>query len=489
MKEFLWGGATASYQCEGGWQEGGRAESMWDTYLHSNHLENGDVASDHYHRFREDIRMMKEGGHNSYRFSLAWPRIIQNKAGEVNQEGIDFYSALIDTCLEYGIEPMVTLFHWDLPQYLEADGGWLSRETCKAYTHYANVCFDAFGDRVKLWTTFNEPRYYTNSGYLIGNYPPGHQNVQETVISSYYMMLASAMAVKAFREGRHAGQIGIVHSFSPVYTTDESVENVIARRYAENFYNNWILDTAAMGEIPGDLLGALAKTCDLSMMVPEDLETIRKNTVDFLGLNYYARVMIKPYETGETTLIVNNKGKAAKGTSQTIIKDWFEQVRPADSQYTEWDTEIFPEGLCEGIRRVWKKYHLPIYITENGIGLYEQVTDEPVQDNDRIAFMESHIAAMLDAIDEGCDVRGYYAWSPFDLYSWKNGTEKRYGLVAINYEKGLKRIPKKSYGWFKRVIETGGALIHRTSDGESSSPMQSARDTDKQEEAVWEFRV
>lgn len=452
MKDFLWGSATASYQCEGGWNEGNRAISMWDRYLHDNHLENGDVASDHYHRYEEDIRMMKEGGQNSYRFSIAWPRIIKNAEGEVNQEGVDFYNRVIDTCLKYDIEPFVTIFHWDLPDYLEQNGGWLNRQTAEAYAHYAKVCFEKFGDRVRLWTTFNEPRYYTFSGYLIGNYPPGHQDLQETVTSSYYMMLASAMAVKEFRNGGYQGQIGIVHSFSPIYGVDSTVETAIAARYAENFYNNWILDTAALGEIPGDLLAELYGRCDLSMMKPEDLELIKNYTVDFLGLNYYARVMIAPYTTGETTLIVNNKGKQAKGTSQTIIKGWFEQVRPESSQYTEWDTEIFPEGLCEGIRRVWNKYRLPVYITENGIGLYEDVTVERVEDEQRVEFMDSHIRAVMQAKEEGCDVRGYYAWSPFDLYSWKNGTEKRYGLVAVDYEDGLKRKPKKSYYWYRDMI-------------------------------------
>ncbi len=461
MTEFLWGGATASYQCEGGWQEGGRAESMWDKYLHENGLENGDVASDHFHRFREDIRMMKEGGHNSYRFSVAWPRIIKNREGDINPEGIAFYNQVIDACLEYGITPFVTIFHWDLPQYLEAEGGWLNRETCRAYTHFAKVCFDAFGDRVSYWTTFNEPRYYTFSGYLIGNYPPGHQDLQETVTSAYYMMLASAMAVREFKSGKYRGQIGIVHSFSPVYGVDNTVKTKIAMRYADNFFNNWILDTAAVGEIPGDLLGELSKVCDLSMMLPEDLEIIRRFTVDFLGLNYYARVMIKPYETGETTLIVNNAGSKAKGTSQTIIKGWFEQVRPESSRYTEWDTEIFPEGLYEGIRSVWNKYHLPVFVTENGIGLYEDGSADEIDDKERIEFMDMHINAVLNAKDEGCDVRGYYAWSPFDLYSWKNGTEKRYGLVAVDYEGGLERKPKKSYYWFRDVIRSQGKLINR----------------------------
>lgn len=453
MSKFLWGGATASYQCEGGWNEGKRAASIWDNYLHENQFENGDVASDHYHRYEEDIRLMKEGGHNSYRFSIAWPRIISDREGTVNEEGVDFYNRLIDTCLRYEIKPMVTMFHWDLPAYLEETGGWLDRNTADAYAGFADVCFKRFGDRVSLWTTFNEPRYYTFSGYLIGNYPPGHQNLQETVTASYFMMLASAMAVEKFKAGGYAGQIGIVHSFSPVYGVDDSVASQIAIRHGENFYNDWILDVAALGRIPGDLLKELSVCCDLSMMTAEDMKVLRNNTVDFLGLNYYARVMVKPYETGETTLIVNNKGSQSKGSSQTIIKGWFEQVRPADSRYTEWDTEIFPEGLYEGIRRCFKKYHLPIYITENGIGLYEDVTADEVDDRERIEFMDMHIKAVLKAREEGCDVRGYYAWSPFDLYSWKNGTEKRYGLVAIDYEHGLARKPKKSYQWFKQVIE------------------------------------
>ncbi len=439
---------------------------MWDKYLHEENLENGDVASDHYHRFKEDIKMMKEGGHTGYRFSLAWPRIIKNLEGEINQEGIDFYNEMIDTCLENGITPFVTIYHWDLPQYLEELGGWLNRKTCEAYMHYAKVCFDAFGDRVVHWSTFNEPRYCIFSGYLIGNYPPGHQDLQETLTGSYYLMLASAMAVKAFREGGYKGQIGIVHSFAPVYGIDGTVKTRIAMRFADNFFNNWILDTAAMGEIPGDMLGELSKSCDLSIMLPEDLEIIKNNTVDFLGLNYYARAVVKPYETGETTLIVNNAGSKAKGTSQTIIKGWFEQVRPESSRYTEWDTEIFPEGLYEGIRQVWKKYHLPVYITENGIGLYEDVTVDQVEDEERIQFMNMHINAILNAKDEGCDVRGYFAWSPFDLYSWKNGTEKRYGLVAVDYEDNLKRKPKKSYYWFKNVIETRGEAIKREPYGE-----------------------
>lgn len=461
MKEFLWGGATASYQCEGAWQEDGRVESMWDHYLHENNLENGDVASDHYHRFEEDIRMMKEGGQNAYRFSLAWPRIIKNREGEVNEKGIAFYRRVLETCHKYDIEPFVTVYHWDLPQYLEERGGWLNEETCYAYEHYAKVCFEAFQDLVTHWVTFNEPKWFVCSGYLIGNYPPGHKNPQETITAAFHVMYASALGVKAFREGNYPGKIGIVHSFSPVNGVDDTLATKIAMRYADNYSNNWILDTAAKGEIPIDLLSTLSKKYDLSMITEKHLKTIKENTVDFLGLNYYARTLVKPYSEGETTFVVNNTGKKGKGSSKVIIKDWFEQVYDPNSTYTEWDTEIYPKGLQEGLKEVWEKYHLPIYITENGVGMYEDAKVDQIQDDYRIAFMNDHINAILNAKDAGVDVRGYFAWSSFDLYSWKNGCEKRYGLVAIDFEDGLIRKPKKSYFWFKEMIESNAQTIKR----------------------------
>ncbi len=461
MKDFLWGGASASYQCEGAWQEDDRVESMWDHYLHENNLENGDVASDHYHRFEEDIRMMKEGGQNAYRLSLAWPRIIKNREGEINQKGISFYRRVFETCRKYDIEPFVTVYHWDLPQYLEEKGGWLNEETAYAYEHYAKVCFEAFHDLVKEWVTFNEPKWFVCSGYLIGNYPPCHKSPQDTITAAFNVMYASALGVKAFREGKYPGKIGIVHSFTPINGVDGTLATKIAMRYADNYCNNWILDTAAKGEIPIDLLTTLSKKYDLSMITEKHLKVIKENKVDFLGLNYYSRALVKPYSSGETTLVVNNSGKKGKGTSKVIIKDWFEQVYDPNSTYTEWDTEIYPKGLQEGLKEVWEKYHLPIYITENGVGMYEDVTVDQVQDDYRIEFMNDHINAMLNAKDDGVDIRGYFAWSPFDLYSWKNGCEKRYGLVAIDFDHGLVRKPKKSYFWYKEMIESNAETIKR----------------------------
>lgn len=462
MNKFLWGGATASYQCEGAWDVDEKAPSMWDDYLHLNNLENGDVASDHFNRYKEDIRMMKEGGQNAYRFSLSWPRIIKNLEGDINQKGIQFYHDLIDECIANDIEPFVTIYHWDLPQYLEDLGGWQNKITIEKYVHFAEVVMKEYGDKVTYWTTFNEPRWFIFNGYIIGNYPPGEQNPQKTICGAYNVMLASAKAVKVFRDLKMKGQVGIVHSYTPVDGVDGTLETKIAMRDADNFCNNWVLDTAALGEIPADMLAKLRNQgYDLSFILEEELKIIKENTVDYLGLNYYARTLVKPYEKGETTLIVNNAGSKAKGTSVTIVKDWFEAVRDPNSEFTDWDTEIYPKGLYDGLIRAHRKYHLPMFITENGVGVYEDVSVDMVQDDYRISYMNDHINSILNAKDEGVDMRGYFAWSSFDLYSWKNGHDKRYGLVAIDFDNQLERKPKASYFWFKDVIESKGAIIKR----------------------------
>ena len=461
MKEdFLWGSATASYQCEGAWDVDEKEESMWDVYLHENHLENGDIASDHYHHYKEDIRMMAQSSQNAYRFSLSWPRIMK-KDGSVNEKGIAFYRDLLKTCHQYHITPFVTLYHWDLPQYLEEKGGWLNVDTAYAFEKYAKICFDCFHDLVDHWVSFNEPKYFAASGYLIGNYPPGHNDAEEFITAAYHVMYANALCVRAFKEGRYKGQIGIVHSFSPVNGVDDSDETKKAMRYADNYANNWILDPAAAGEFPCDLVEELGKKYDLSFMKEDHLKVIKENTVDFLGLNYYSHKLVKPYTKGETSFVVNNTGKG--GSNSVIIKGWFEQIFDnPDAIYTEWGTQIYPQGLEKGLKEVYGKYHLPIYITENGIGVREDVSVDQVKDDYRISFMNDHINAIMNAMDEGVDVRGYFAWSSFDLYSWKNGVEKRYGLVAVDFEdRKLKRKKKKSYDWYKEVIDSKGEKIIR----------------------------
>ncbi|MDE3281513.1 glycoside hydrolase family 1 protein [Lacticaseibacillus parahuelsenbergensis] len=458
-KEFLWGSATASYQCEGAWNEDGRVESMWDRYLHEHHLENGDIASDFYHHYKEDIKLMKAGGQNAYRFSLSWPRIISDREGTINPLGIDFYNRVIDCCLENGITPFVTIYHWDLPQYWQETGGWLDHNVCEAYDHYAKVCFDNFGDRVNYWATFNEPKWCLVNGYLIGNYPPGEHDVQHTMNAAYNMMFASALAVRTFRQGNYQGKIGIVHSYTPVDGVDDTIQTQIAVRNADNYSNNWVLDTAALGEFPMDLVTRLSQDYDISLMKPEELKIIKDNTVDFLGLNYYARSLVKPYTHGETQLQFNNTGKP--GSTKIVLKDWFEQVMDPKSEFTEWDTEIYPRGLYDGLKKAYAKYDLPIYVTENGVGVREDVSVPKVHDDWRISYMNDHINAIMNAVDDGCDIRGYFAWSTMDLYSWKNGVEKRYGLVAVDFDHHLERRPKASYDWFKKVADSNGDAIKR----------------------------
>lgn len=460
-RNFLWGGATASYQCEGAYNADGKVESMWDAYLHEKNLENGDVASDHYNHYKEDLRLMREGGHNSYRFSLSWPRIIKNLEGDINEKGLEFYDNLIYECHKNGLEPFVTIYHWDLPQYLQEKGGWLNIETCYAYLRFVKVVLNRFKDKVKFWVTFNEPRWFVFNGYFIGNYPPERHSAQDTIQAAYNVMYANALAVKAFREGKFPGEIGIVHSYTPVDGINDEPDTLIAIRNADNYCNNWVLDTAAFGKIPEDLLEKLREKYDLSFIKEEQLKLIENYTVDFLGLNYYSRILVKPYTTGETTLIVNNSGSKAKGTSKTIIKGWFEQAKDPNSIYTEWDTEIYPKGLYDGLLRAYKKYKMPLYVTENGIGYYEDVSVYQVNDVYRIDYMNEHINALLNAVDEGTDVRGYFAWSSFDLYSWKNGCEKRYGLIAVDWKDNLKRKPKASYYWFKEVCKSNGESVVR----------------------------
>jgi len=456
---FLWGSATASYQCEGAWNLDGKVESMWDRYLHENNLENGDVASDHYHHYEEDIRMMKEGGQTAYRFSLSWPRIIKNKEGDINPEGIKFYHNVLDACHKNGIEPFVTLYHWDLPQYWEDEGGWLNLEVAYAFEHYAKVCFEHFGDKVYYWSTFNEPKWFVANGYFIGNYPPGFKDVQKTMIAAYNVMYASALSVRTFHEKEYKGEIGIVHSYTPVNGVDDSIETRIATRYADNYSNNWVLDTAVLGEFPIDLIAKLSEDYDIRFMKEEHLKIIKENTVDFIGLNYYARTLVKPYTSGETQLVFNHSGKP--GQSKVVIKGWFEQVRDPNSEFTAWDTEIYPKGLQDGLIEAWDRYHLPIYVTENGIGVRENIEVDQVNDDYRISFMNDHLSAIMNAIEYGADIRGYFAWASFDIYSWKNGVEKRYGLVAVNFQQNQARKPKASYYWFKEVIESNGEKVER----------------------------
>jgi beta-glucosidase len=454
--KLLWGSATASYQCEGAWNEDGKIPSMWDTYLHEKNLENGDIASDHYHRYKEDIRMLKEGGQNSYRFSLSWPRIM-NENGDVNEKGISHYRDVIHECQKNNIEPLVTLYHWDLPDYLQKKGGWLNRETIDAYCHYCSAVFQAFNGEINLWTTFNEPKWFIFSGYMSGNYPPEHHSPQETIQACYNVMLANAKAIQIFRKLKIQGSIGLVSSFQTIYGLNDNEETRQAVRNAKNYCNNWVIDTACLGAFPKDLIEKLeSEHFDLSFVRNDDLQIIHDNTVDFLGMNYYAPMFVNPYTSGETEIKVNNQGKNYKGNMRSVVKGWFEIANDDVKELprNDWGMIIYPQGLYDGLKENYEKIKRPIYITENGYGNYEDLSNGTIHDTYRIDYIREHVRMLLKAKKDGVDVRGYYVWSPFDLYSWKNGCEKRYGLIAVDFENGCQRVPKESYYWYCDEIKS-----------------------------------
>lgn len=460
-KDFLWGGATASYQCEGAWDEDGKGLGEWDVFSHGNPLNingcTGDVSCDFYHRYKEDIDMMAEGNQNTFRFSISWARIMPNGRGEVNQGGIDFYNRVIDYCLEKNIEPNVTLFHYDLPETIAKEDGFANRGTIDAFVEYAKVCFKAFGDRVKLWVTINEPKYYAYCSNVVGNYPPNHkQDFQRYFNVVYNEAVASAKAIAAYREMNLDGKIGIVHDSSNVEVAPDCKEPEKVYLRADMFYNGIILNTALKGELPGAFIPFLYEmNVDPSFIKFEDALVFKNGLVDFMGMNVYNRFYVTDYSEGETEVFHNNKGARSKMKEGIRIKNMYETTDDPNTKRNLWGREIYPRCMYNTLMEIKNKYRdLPVYITENGHGMYEEADENGyVVDDARIEMMQGYIDFMFKAMEDGCDVRGYYAWSSMDLYSWVNGYEKRYGLVRVDFDNDNKRIPKKSYYWFKDLIE------------------------------------
>lgn len=456
--KFLWGSSTAAYQCEGGWKEGGKGLSNWDVFCHSdkNNVNpvTGDVSSDFYHHYEEDIRMLAEGNQNAYRFSIAWTRIIPDGTGEVSEEGIAFYNNILDTCKKYGVEPLVTLYHYDLPESLFEAGGWENRKTVEAYERYATVCFNAFHTKVKYWITINEPGYETLCCYGFGNYPPNVKNIQCRWCAMYHMMLASARAINAFRVKGYEGQIGLVSDSYYIAILKDNPAYQQAKIWGDLFFNRSVNDICIKGEYPIDFIEKLKKDGhDLKYMLKEDQEVFLNGTVDFLGLNAYDRICVKPYEKGETSLNVNNTGKASE-KHYNIVKNWFATDIDPNTSKNAWGMEMYPKSVYFLLKDLSQRYpQIPIIITENGLGFYDDLQNGKIHDQYRIDFLSGYIKWMKEAMKEGCNVCGYFVWSTMDLYSWINGYHKRYGLVYVDYDNNNRRIPKDSYYWYKKMIE------------------------------------
>ncbi|PXW92132.1 6-phospho-beta-glucosidase [Streptohalobacillus salinus] len=465
-KDFLWGSASAAYQIEGAHDEAGKGPSVWDVYTKIPGTTfkdtNGDVAVDHYHRYQEDVQLMKEQGLKAYRFSIAWSRIFPEGKGEVNEQGIAFYDALINELIKHDIEPLVTVYHWDVPQALmDAYGAWESREIIADFTNYCRVLFERFGDRVKHWVTLNEQNIFIGLGYQKALHPPGVKDLKRMYQANHIANLANASVIKAFREVVQDGKIGPSFAYTPIYPYDADPDHVLAAENAESMNAHWWMDIYAWGTYPEAIFNYLEREGLAPTIEAGDMALLQSQKPDFMGLNYYQTATVKhnPLDgVGEAGM--NTTGK--KGSQQESgNQGLFKMVQNPYLETTDWDWTIDPKGLRIALRRIQSRYHLPILITENGLGAFDTLLeDDTVNDDYRIAFLKSHVDQIQHAISDGVEVLGYCTWSFTDLLSWLNGYQKRYGFVYINRDedgpKDLRRIKKKSYYWYKDVIERNG---------------------------------
>jgi beta-glucosidase len=433
---FGFGVASSAYQIEGATTEGGRGESIWDRYCRTpGNVANGDtgeVACDHYHRYAEDLDLMAELGIRLYRFSIAWPRLHPSGKGAPNRAGIDFYRRLAEGLRERGITPMATLYHWDLPQAIQDEGGWTNRDTAHRFAEYAATAYDAFGDLVHRWVTQNEPWVTAFEGYGYGSKAPGEQDWSKALAVAHHVLLSHGLAVQAFRGRQQRGEIGIALNLTPIYPLTDSAEDRAAARLADGFHNRWFLDPVLRGGYPVDMVAELSRRFGpLEAIRPGDLATIAA-PIDFLGVNYYssARVFADP---GEPLLGVSS----APASGYTTAMGW----------------EVTPDALDELLRRIKREYgDIPLVITENGAAFDDRPPSNGfVDDPQRLEYLRSHLEALRRAMDDGVDVRGYCAWSLLDNFEWQHGYSKRFGIVYVDYET-LRRVPKASALWYRDLI-------------------------------------
>jgi len=466
-ENFLWGSASAAYQIEGAYKKEGKELSIWDEWSHipgkTYQGTNGDIAVDHYNRYKEDLRLMKAMGLKTYRFSIAWTRIITDE-GKTNDKGIKFYSDLIDELMANNIEPMITLYHWDLPLSLQKKyKGWESRKVIADFLKFAEVCFDSFANRVKYFIVMNEPNIFAFLGYAMGIHPPGLEDLELYLKTYHHTALAHAETVLMYKEKGYKGMIGSSIAFSPAYPASNEKKDLEA---LDNYYQMihwWQFDPYFKGGYPEKAVNYYKERGILPEIKEDDLKLLKKaaDLVDFIGINYYQTKTIahNPID-GAILQGLNTSGK--KGSQkENGIPGLYKEVKNETLEYTDWDWAIDPNGLRYGMVELKERYDLPIIISENGLGAFDQLEDGKINDDYRIDYLKKHLVSCNQAIKEGVDLIGYCTWSFTDLLSWLNGYQKRYGFVYIDFENDLKRIEKKSFGWYKKVIETKGEnLLH-----------------------------
>jgi beta-glucosidase len=454
--DFVFGSATASYQIEGGVHEGGRGPSIWDTFSHTPGAilngDTGDVAADHFHRVAQDVALMQDLGLAAYRFSVAWPRIQPTGTGEPNPQGLAFYSDLVDRLLAAGIKPVVTLYHWDLPQALEDVGGWSNRETAYAFAEYARIVARALGDRVDVWSTLNEPWCSAYLGYASGVHAPGVTDDARALAAVHHLNLAHGLAARAIREEVPGATISItlnLHLLAPATNAPEDVE---AHRRANTIGNEVFLQPLLEGHYPADVFADTAHVTDWSFVQDGDLDLI-KVPIDLLGVNYYSDSVVKH---GHAPLGDGEPGPDGHKTSRHIPWVGCEEVEwlPQPGAHTAMDWPIHPDGMTRLLTWLHERYpDQPLMVTENGAAFYDDVVVGRVHDQDRIDYLHDHLDAVGAAMAAGADVRGYFVWSLLDNFEWAYGYDRRFGIVHVDYPTGTRTV-KDSGRWYAQVVRT-----------------------------------
>ncbi|MCM4077258.1 GH1 family beta-glucosidase [Paractinoplanes hotanensis] len=452
--DFIWGAATASYQIEGAAREDGRGPSIWDTFsrtpgrVYNGHT--GDVACDHYHRYVDDVALMSDLGLASYRFSVAWPRIQPDGTGPVNVKGLDFYDRLTDELLGQGIDPVVTLYHWDLPQTLEDLGGWANRLTAEAFGEYAQIVHARLGDRVKTWTTLNEPWCSAYLGYGSGVHAPGKQDPAAVFAAVHHLLLGHGLAARALRSaGAQSVSITLNPNVAlPVDPTSAADQEAV--RIIDGLSNRMFLDPLFKGQYPADMLEHMSRFTDLSYIADGDLATINA-PIDVLGINFYQPSYVS----------------AKPGAPAALDQPGSEGIawRAPDGPVTDMNWLIEPSALTGLLKRINDDYPgVPLLITENGAA-YPEVpsADGEVHDSRRVEYLDGHLRACHDALTAGVDLRGYFVWSLMDNFEWAEGYRKRFGVVHVDYAT-QQRTLKDSAKWYREVIRRNGIAASDSSE-------------------------
>lgn len=438
-QDFLFGAATSSFQIEGATDVDGRGPSIWDQFCQEEGRiadgSDGRRACEHYFRYRDDVALMKSLSLQAYRFSIAWPRVMPHGTGPINEKGLAFYERLVDELLNAGIEPWVTLYHWDLPASLGEQGGWLNRDITQHFADYTEKMVKRLGDRVKHWITHNEPWCIATLGYRKGEHAPGMKDPRSGWIAAHHVLLSHGLAMQAIRSARSDLKAGIVLNLTPGYAASDSLPDQEALRRFDGSFNRWYLDPVFKGSLPRDMISEVEAECGgaLDFIHSNDL-SLMKQDMDFLGINYYSRGILRGAED-------------AAGQ-----KPWAVKIDPVDITDMQW--EVAPDALRDLLLRLQTEYQpKALYITENGAA-YDEGPDASgrIRDERRVRYLKKHAAAMLEALEQGVNLKGYFQWSLLDNFEWAYGYQKRFGMVWVDYETQERR-PKDSASWYRDLIQ------------------------------------